>query len=298
MDIPLAYLVSGDQPTIIGLMTINNMTEDDWQQKWGENILAAGGKKDRVGAYARVVASGDVENSRKYANNVVTDMLIFLRAIGFPITIKSQNQFGLLNEYAESLIPYRIGPPTENYRVEFPVHLSSTVSTLHTYEVRKDILNQISLQTLERLQRLIDEDYLKPSTELKRKFFLALRWLGEATNPDTIEARFLKLNLSLEALIGGGITDSRKTKKTLALRCAVITGKNLKEQHSIYNAILKYYDKRSRIVHGENEPIIEKDFSAFGRIVRKTAWSVLEAVDKFEKISDLNSWVNNQPFEI
>jgi len=296
IDIPLKYLVTEKLPVKFGTITIYKITEKDRGEGWWKKILASGGDNQSVQAYARVISHGDLEKSRENALIAANDMLIFLRAIGFPITTEPQNQFGLLNEYSTPLIPYRIDIPKENYRMEFPVQLSTKVSILYTYEIQKDIFNQISLSILIRLQRLIDEDYLKPSAnELKRKFFLGLRWLGEATKPDIVNARFVKLSFSLEGLIGGGIEDTRETKIILAKRCAIVAGKSIKEQKKLYNAILKYYHTRSEIVHGADKMILENELSSFGDLVRKIAWALLEIIDDFKSINELHNWVLTHP---
>jgi len=132
---------------------------------------------------------------------------------------------------------------------------------------------------------------IKPSSELKRKYFLGLRWLGEATKPDTIESRFVKLFFALEGLIGGEIKNSRETKIVLAKRCASLIATDTKDKERIYNKLLRYYKIRSEIVHGTGKDILEDDFSNLGQIVRKATWSLLELIDRFENINELDSWL-------
>jgi biotin operon repressor len=292
IDIPLVYLMAEDPPVKFGKIAIYNVTEEDRNHRWWEKVLASGGENRSVLAYARVVSQGDLQRSLENARTEVNDMMNILRAIGFPITIKPKNQFGLLNEYSTLSIPYRIDVPIENYKLEFPVQLSTTVSMLRTYEIGSDILCQIPALTLTRLNKLIVENYPNPLSDLKRKFFIGLNWLGEATKPDAVSARFVKLSFSLEGLIGGETGNSRDTKTILAKRCAIITEKNLKEQKNLYNEILKYYKIRSEIVHGADIRITEKDFSSFGKYVRKLVWSLLEIIDEFQNIRELHHWAS------
>ncbi|MBI2757612.1 MAG: hypothetical protein HYX49_02945 [Chloroflexi bacterium] len=294
VDVPLVYLVVEDLPVNFGLVTIYNVTEEDRNQKWWKNVLASGGENYSVRTYARAMSKGDLQISLENAKATVNDMLTFLRAIGFPLTLKPQNQFGLINEYSALLIPYRLGVPKENFKLEYPVQLSTATSALHTYEIRRDIFSRISQTTLARINKLINEDYPKPSTDLKRKFFLGLHWLGEATKPDIVNARFVKLFLSLEGLIGGEINDSRETKIILAKRSAIVTQQDIKEQKKLYNSILRYYKIRSEIVHGVHVRIAEKDFLGFGECVRKVTWSMLEIIDNFKDISELHKWLSAQ----
>lgn len=300
VDIPLVYIISDGQTKKFGLMTIVNMTKDDWQQQWGDNIRRSGGDEESVRSYARVVCDGDVEKSRENAIKIVTDMLVFLRAVGFPFTTKQKNLFGLLNENAITSLPYRIHRAKENNRLESAEQLSTTVSTLQTYELCEDLLNQLSSVTLSKLQKLIEDDYLKPSTEIKRKFFLALRWLGDATKPDTIEGRFAKLAFSLEALIGGDakkeMLSARGLAATLAERAAFLVGKNQTERQKIHSQVHAYYGLRSGIVHGGDKRISDEQLAGFALLVREVIWALLNRIDDFQNIDSLQEWVFSQRY--
>jgi hypothetical protein len=294
IDIPLVYLVVENKPVKFGLISIFNITVEDQENHWWNNIIACGGNLESVRAYARINSPGDLEKSLENSQSIVNDMILFLRAISFPITTKPQNQFGLLNEYSSSLaLPSRIDKPKENMKLEYHVRSSTTTGPgRFSYEIEKNFLNQIRQEDLARVQKLIEEDYIEPSTELKRKFFLGLRWLGEATKPDVIESRFVKLFFSLEGLIGGKTRNSRDTKFTLANTCAFIAGKDPKEKDKIYNAILRYYLIRSKIVHGTIQKIKEDDFANFGNLIRNVAWSLLQIIGRFETINELHDWAS------
>lgn len=300
IDIPIVYLAVEHQPVKFGAVTFHKITEKDQSNRWWEKVIAAGGNAQNVCSFARVISLGDLEKSKENARMIVNDMLTIIRAIGFPITTKPQHQFGLLNEFPHlSALPYRIDPPVENHKLEASIRLSTTVGPgIFSYNIQKDIFDLITPANLENLQKLIENDYLEPTSELKRKFFLGLRWLGEATKSDTVEARFVKLFFSLEGLIGGEIKDSRETKFILGRRCAIVAGKNSKDQKEIYDSIQKYYRTRSEIVHGANKKISDDEFSDFGDLVRKVAWSLLEKVDYFTNINELHNWVLTQPLKL
>lgn len=271
-------------------MEICNINEDDLKDEWWKKITGSGGTQESVQAYARVEVNGDLENSLNNGRRVVEDMLIFLRAVSFPITTKATHQFGLLNEFPSLLVlPFKIGKPKENYKLEYSVQYSTSSGPgTFPYELERDFLNQLDKKSLEKLNNIIEENYFNPSTDLKRKFFLGLSWLGEATKPDTTVSRFVKISFALEALIGGGIENPRETRKTLATRCAALLAKDMKENGRIQNAIHQYYKIRSEIVHGDEREISEDDLSNFGILVRKTAWSLLEIIERYETIDDLH----------
>jgi len=182
IDIPLAYLIVQNQSKKFGLITIYNMTNEDYETEWWKRVVAIARNSEVVRAYARVNCVGDLENSLQDSRMIVADMLIFLRAIGFPITIKNQHQFGILNEYSSILaLPSRIDTPKENHRLEYPVNLSTSIGPGgFSYELEKVLLSQINAGSLDQLQKIIEEDYLilqrkVASENLKlSEFFLAV----------------------------------------------------------------------------------------------------------------------------
>lgn len=289
IDIPLVYLATENSPTQFGVITIHSLLEEDRKHKWWDKVLASGGKDYSVFSYARVKAPGDLQISIENAKKITNDMLNYLRAIGFPIALNYQNQFGLLNEYSNLLLPFRIGIPNENYKLEAQVSLSTSFSSLKRYEIQEDLLDKIPSEILLKLQDLIETDYFSPSTEMKRKFFLGLHWLGEATKPDTKESCFVKLFFSFEGLIGGQIKDSRETKKILAKRCSILISGSKNEQEKHYNSVIEYYKIRSQIVHGGKEGVSEIALIEFSEIVRKTAWALLGKLNKHETIISLHN---------
>ncbi len=204
IDIPIVYLDVGAEPTKFGLATFYNMTDKDFEESWLANFHLPV-RKEFLKCYARVIALGDLETAREDADKIVDDMLTYMRAVGFPVSTKPQVQFGVLNDYPSSQgRPYRSSPPTQNHRLEAAISYSWRLGPgLAPYNIRSAILQAIDSSTLDKLQLLIENNYRKPQTETKRKFLLGLRWLGEATKPDTTESRFVKLAFSLEALIGG-----------------------------------------------------------------------------------------------
>jgi hypothetical protein len=192
--------------------------------------------------------------------------LTILRAVGFPVTTKPQLQFGVVNDYALSQMrPYRIGHHIENYKLEGPSQFSwRTGPGIAPYNIRKNLLNKINRSTIAALQKLIEDEFLRPTSAIKDKFFLGLHWLGEATKPDTPKSKFVKLTFSLEAFIGGEARNdalnnlsTRGITATLAERGAFIAGKNPIDRQEIHDAIHKFYGSRSGIVHGGTKEITD-----------------------------------------
>ena len=176
VDIPLTYLIADDKPVKFGVVTIHNITPEDQNGMWWEFIRSSGGNSENVRAYAEVTSFGDLEKSRTSARSVVNDMLIFMRAVGFPVNAQMKHEFGILGEYPSSRnLPYRTGRPVETQQLEN--HVESSMATgpgIFPYDVQKDVLDSLVPSNLERLQVLIENDYFKPASELselKRKYF-------------------------------------------------------------------------------------------------------------------------------
>ena len=301
IDIPIINLEVGPEPIKFGLVTFHNMTDEDKNDIWLARIAD---KKivDGIGAisYARIVALGDLEKSKEDADKIVNDVLTYLRAISFPIS--SETQIGVINDFPTSQIrPYRSGPAPKNPRLEADISYSWRLGSGHvTYNLWKDILSVVDSSILKKLQDLTENDYRKPRTNMKRKFLLGLRWLGEATKPDAPEAKFAKLAFALEALIGGEAKEdnlsTRGLTATLAERGAFIAGEDEGQRKEIHDAIYIYYGYRSGIVHGGGKQISDDQLASFASLIRRIAWSLLDKIDTFTDVDSLQRWVLNQRY--
>jgi hypothetical protein len=304
VDVPVIYLGPGTSPLRFGLITFYRFTTEDRATQWWDSIKSLVGEKDEnyVDSYARVIGLGDHQTALDNADKLVDEMLTIMRAVGFPITTKPQLQFGVVNDHPPSQVrPYRIGQPIENRRLEGPVSLSWRVGPgVFVYDIQRDLLSKIDSITLQKLQELIESDFLEPRTETKKKFFLGIRWLGEATKPDTIEGRFVKLAFALEALVGGEpkqeTLSARGLTATLAERSAFLVGKTPDERQEIHKEIYTYYGIRSGIVHGGAKQVSDEHIIAFASLVRKVAWALLDRINEFPDVDSLQKWVHVQRY--
>ncbi|MFH2102425.1 MAG: hypothetical protein ABIJ39_03610 [Chloroflexota bacterium] len=305
IDVPLVHIDVGSEPFIFGCVTFYPMTQSDREDSWLTTLHVADDTflAHSVLSYARVVGRGDLTVAKEEARRIVSETLIFLRAIGFPISIQPQVQFGMLDEYAYSQIsPYRSKPPKEKIKLEAAIKTSWKVGPpLRAYNIRTDLLSAIDDQTYRQFDKLIANNYHNPGTEIIRKFLLGLRWLGEATKPDIIEMRFTKLAFALEAFIGGesnqDILTTRGLTATLSERGAFLVGKDEKERIDVHAAIHKYYKFRSSIVHGSTKQIREAEFIDFASLVRRIGWALFHKIEIFKNIDDLQRWVLSQRYQ-
>jgi len=224
IDIPIVNLRIEKKVIKFGLMTFHPIEKSDKEGEWWNAIKGTAGRDtNNIYSFARVTCPGDTTKSLDYGTEIVNEMLTILRAIGFPMKPESYHMhFWLVNEHPLfQTRPYRLGLPKENLNLSYTPQIINIIGPgVATCDLEKDILDSIELSALNALQVLIENDFSNPSTEMKRKFFLGLHWLGEATKPDIAESRFVKLFFALEGLIGGGIKNSRDTKIILAKRCA------------------------------------------------------------------------------
>jgi hypothetical protein len=299
IDIPIVYLDIGPEPVKFGLATFYKMTDEDRDEVWLKSIKAD--SKEFLMCYARINAIGDSLKSKDDADRVANDMLTYLRAVGFPISVEPQIQFGVMNDYPPSqLRPYRSGRPLGANRLEGDANYSWKLGPgLVSYDIQ-ELLSAIEPTTLEKLKILIESDYREPSTNMRSKFLLGLHWLGESTKPDSIEARFAKLAISLEAFIGGeskqDILSTRGLTAALAERGAFVAEDNVTNRKQVHDAIIKYYGYRSGIVHGGKKQISEQDLIDFSSLVRKIAWALLLKIDNFKDIDRLQEWIIDQRY--
>ena len=296
VDVPLAYLTAGKESATFGLMAVCDLTDEDRRSEWWKRVIGCGGTSESIRAFARIACDGDLENALHDSRVVTSDMLLFLRALAIPMTQAPQHQFGLLNEFPQLLLlPSRLDEPVETAKLEYHVLLStSTGPGVFSYEMGRDLLTNIEPRKLERVERLISEEYSQPSSDLKRKYLLGLRWLGEASKPDLAQSRFIHLFLALEAFVGGAISDSRQTKRVLAQRCAAVAGTSEKEMERIQQTVLGHYRRRSRIIHGAQVEITEDEFVSMATLVRRVLWGLLEILDRFSTIEELHVWTRER----
>ena len=53
------------------------------------------------------------------------------------------------------------------------------------------------------ISEVIENSINQPQNDMGKKYLRGLWWLGETTKPDSVEAKFVKLSISLEFFLGG-----------------------------------------------------------------------------------------------
>lgn len=299
VDVPLVNIRVGSEPRSFGLATFYAIQTSDRNDSWWDRIVSYAGTSAEtdVVAFARVECPGDLQTAVDYAGWAVDQTLLMIRAIGLQVVSSPQLQFGVLNDYPVwQSRPYRPHQPEENIKFEYASSMVEVLGPpIAPYDIDGDILGSIDESAVYQLQALMDSDLRQPSSEMKSKFFTGLRWLGEATKPDTAAAKFTKLSFALEALVGGDTGEpyltSRGITAALAERGSFIAGATPSDRFEIHRSITGHYSKRSDIVHGRLDEVQDVDLASFSSLIRAIAWSLLALIDEFNNVDDLQKWV-------
>lgn len=306
VDVPIVNLAVGLQPFEFGSVTFHPITDHDRTTKWWTDTKAYWGQGSpdfHIVSYARVTAPGDLDTSIRYAGSTISEMLLLIRGIAFPFNEEYIPQFGVINDFpAIQNRPYRLGEPKENVRLEGSSNLVTTLGPpTRPYDLREDLLSSLDPTTLSSFIELVRSTGLNPEHKMRAKLLTGFRWIGEATKPDVISARFAKLSFALEALIGGEPKGekwltSRGLTAMLAERAAFLVGSSAENRLSIDRDVRDFYGLRSGIVHGKSDKITGKDLLGFAHLVRTVAWSLLTKIDEFSSIDVLQCWVQRQRY--
>ncbi|MHB0968141.1 MAG: hypothetical protein ACYC36_17020 [Bellilinea sp.] len=299
VDVPIVSLNIGKEPYTFGPIMFHPISPADKLTGWWNQAKSTvhDNMDFLVLSYARVNVPGDSHRAIDNAAALVRESLLLLRGIGFPITTREEHQFGILNEYPIwRSVPFSPNHPNESERIDAQSNLVIDVGpALRPHRLHEDILSNINPERLNLFLSLINNYGFSPKGELQSRVLSGFRWLGEASKPDTLDARFAKLAFSLEAFIGGeGNTDTLTTKgitAMLAERAAFLVGIDLETRKKIDSDIKYYYKLRSAIAHGRPHSIDSRDFEKFGGLVREIGWSLLEKIDILSNVEGLQKWV-------
>ena len=306
IDFPIMNLRLERKPVKLGYVTFKVMTKQDIKQ-WQKNYDAQIRGISDIHVLARVHAPGDMAKALSYARTQVNLALDVLRILCFPFgPIKDSCGIGVLGE-----VDFGKSTPVRINQRQFAIHFESPfdIYGYATFELRKLILSKLKQPQLALINKLIlkTED---SRSNMENKLLDAIHWLGESTKPDTNRARFVKVGVALETLIGGEPKKDENLKVRgitvmLAERAAFIAGNDLDDRLAIDGNVRAYYGKRSSIVHGDKRDVLLTDITdinEFGILVRRLALSLLEKLDKLgsnlSTVEKLESWVKTQRYTL
>jgi hypothetical protein len=303
VDVPIMNLLLEGEPVKLGYVTFMPMTEQDIK-RWEKDYVPQLQRVADMRVFARVKAPGDFEKALSYARAQVNSVLDVLRILCFPFHPYTDTcRIGVIGE-----IPFSGTTPVRVNQKQIITQLKGT-GFYRQPEVGKLISKGLEQSQLE----LISELMLKAEhsrSHLENKLLDGIHWLGESTKPDTNRARFVKIGVALEALIGGEpkkdeMLQVRGITAMLAERAAFIAGKSLDDRLAIDRSVRRHYGTRSEIVHGDKRyvPLTDiDDIDEFGILVRCVALALLEKLDelgdKLSTVKKLEEWVKTQRYTL
>jgi len=306
IDVPIMNLLLEGEPAKLGYVTFVAATKEDIEN-WEEKNYAARvqGIAD-VHVFARVHAPGDLEKACSYARTQINIALDVLRILCFPFGPDINRRrigvdscrIGVIGE-----IPFSGATPVRGNQKQFATTFTGT-GLYERPEVRKLISKELGESQWELINKLVLKAEHSRS-DMENKLLDGIHWLGESTKPDTNRARFLKIGVALETLLGGEPKKDedlkvRGIKAMLAERAAFIAENGLDDRLDIHTKVRGHYKTRSEIVHGDKRDVPLTDIDDFGILVRSLALASLEKLyklgDNLRTVNDLESWVKNQRY--
>lgn len=137
---------------------------------------------------------------------------------------------------------------------------------------------------------------INKNDEFSRRLVKAADWLGEATKPDILQAKFVKVAFSIDAMIGTAGEDipDKGKRARIAERAAFLLGNRYKARKTIYDKLSEIIQKRDEIAHGSTKLITEADVEEAGKYARALLRELLVRQPRFVNIQQLAAWVKKQ----
>jgi hypothetical protein len=301
----------GTIPIQLGWVTYRRINESDKDNEWWKAItrICPEHELPYVNSLAQVKTIGDRLTSLKIAEEKLRDNLNIIRAIGFPFRNDDVDQFGILGEFSVfSTFPFRCHKPEENTSFEYRSGVTLRIgNAFRVLNLHNHILNNIEDDIFIVIDSMLKkEDKFLSSFEIKTT--QGLKWLGEATKPDTLNARIIKLSIALEFLLGGESNKKYITtcgiKASLAERAAFLYSEDPDIREDIDKRIRKFYALRSDIVHGnsskiktENSDLLEQ-FNEYGNIIRKITFSLVSKFKELKTVDELQKLIMKEKMKL
>lgn len=140
-------------------------------------------------------------------------------------------------------------------------------------------------------------EMISSPTRFSKRLVKAVDWLGEATKPDVLPAKFVKVAFSIDAMVGAeekDIPDSGKRAR-IAERAAFLMGRNYRARKMVWDAMNKIIRIRDEITHGSSDVAInEVDIEESGKYARGLLRELLSRATEFKDVNQLAAWVRKQ----
>jgi hypothetical protein len=137
-------------------------------------------------------------------------------------------------------------------------------------------------------------------SKLENKALQSLIWLGEATFPAEKASKFAYLSIAFESAVGGEANDEVLKEigitQMLAERTAFLLGRSLEQRRGWHRAVTKLYGSRSRVMHGDSDPVSDSELTGWALLVWKAARATLRISADLSNVEQLADWVRTQRY--
>ena len=261
-----------------------------------EGPFGYGGPVDAVISFAVVPhAPGLGFKSSRNALEMVEGVLNIIRAIGLPTLWGRQwREAGVAGRGFGSswvIMRHRYRAPWDSALLNHP--------TLAFMEL-EELMSNYSLAEVREVERIYVSDR---QTAMEIKVLQALSWLGEATFPADNASKFAKLSIAFETAVGGAPSRDDQLREIgitqmLAERTAFLLGSGRVERLDWHRAVTKLYGSRSKVMHGETDPITDDELAKWAYLVWIAVRALLNRVTQFKTVDDLETWVRSQRYSL
>ena len=140
-------------------------------------------------------------------------------------------------------------------------------------------------------------------TKMERKALQAMLWLGEATLPASNSSKFAKVSIAFETAVGGDAKGDDELKEIgitemLAERTAFLLGDDRESRMSWHKAVKKLYGSRSKVMHGELDPISNEELTRWAYLVWTATRALLNGLHAWNSVEDFVRWVRVQRYTL
>ena len=141
------------------------------------------------------------------------------------------------------------------------------------------------------------------TTMIETKVRQALSWLGDSTFPADNPSKFAKLSIAFETAVGGAPSRDDQLREIgitqmLAERTAFLLGKDQAERIEWHRAVTKLYGSRSKVMHGDTDPITDDELAKWAYLVWIAVRALLNRVSEFSTVEQFESWVRGQRYSL
>jgi hypothetical protein len=233
-----------------------------------------------------VVLLGDPDSIAEKAQvlaDVVESVAVVSTAL-FASRATLQNRLGI-TRHRKEVVDFTIGPKFQYLR-------SSSKRERHSRGVTID---DRFVWRFRRLNLDVLVEHASQAGEVGGRLRHALEWLLQSRLEPSLPSAIVKIAIALESLLGGSETEP--LSRTLSERTAFLLSQSPDLRASLSRAIRRFYDSRSRVVHGSTKSgrgTSAHLLEAIDRLTFLLAVTIGANVAVFESFETLRQWVEGQ----